>query len=354
MELGSEFSLPLHNLTLKENNIFNFLKRFNNVVIFDSGRSALKHIVSSLENDYEVLLPELICESVINPFKSHHISFYKLKNDFTIDVDDLSNRIYSDRQVIFLMHYFGILQPKDVQLEIRSIADRFNCVIVEDTTHSIFTNPKTIGDYQVCSIRKWLPIPKGGILYSKEDKLRIFDNVNYKKCIDNSRVYGMILKELYLNYSLDCNETYRGIFEECEKKLDEQENIQMLSDLSRFIASCVDVTELINIRKHNYEFLMERFRNIGINPAVSLNDDECPLVFPLRVPKRNAFRLYLTENQIYCAVHWPFDGYHEEARMFAKMCGNELISLPIDQRYGEEHISYMIEVISNYGGDLLF
>ena len=42
------------------------------------------------------------------------------------------------------------------------------------------------------------------------------------------------------------------------------------------------------------------------------------------------------EHRIYCAVHWPFDGICGEEREQARKNGDELISLPIDQRYGIE------------------
>lgn len=44
MELGSEFNLSLSELTVKGNNIFTFLSEYNNVIYFDSGRSALRHL----------------------------------------------------------------------------------------------------------------------------------------------------------------------------------------------------------------------------------------------------------------------------------------------------------------------
>lgn len=154
-------------------------------------------------------------------------------------------------------------------------------------------------------MRKWFPIPKGGVLYSNEDVLSLFNGINYETDTDNRRSYGMVLKDLFLNQGIDCNSEYRRIFVECEEKLDQQEKIYMLSDFSRFIASCVDVDELRESRIQNYQQLKTALYNMGVIPAVLLEDDECPFVLPIQINERDSFRSYLMNNQIYCAVHWP-------------------------------------------------
>lgn len=42
---------------------------------------------------------------------------------------------------------------------------RYGFSIVEDTTHSVFSVRRTIGDLCVCSLRKWFALPGGGALY---------------------------------------------------------------------------------------------------------------------------------------------------------------------------------------------
>lgn len=354
MELGSEFSLALEDLTYKKTNIYHYLSKFAQVIWFDSGRSALRHIASHIDEESEVLLPEFICESVWKAFEKHKIVFYKINEDFTIDADDLRQKMKPETQIVFLMHYFGMVQPIHVLREIRKISDENHCVIVEDTTHSIFSKTCTIGDYAICSIRKWMPVPKCGALYCADDKLHLNNETKYKMDWDNERAYGMILKELFLKHGLDCNSFYRKMFAECENRLDLQTDILLLSDFSRYLLSCFDIENLIFARKKNYNILKEELAPTGIMPAIDLKEEEVPLVFPIRIPKRDYFREYLMDNQIYCAVHWKFDGFQGQMRPGAKINGDEMISLPIDQRYGEEHIRFMAGVIKKYGGDMSY
>ena len=299
-------------------------------------------------------MPEFICESVIGCFREEDIRFYRLHNEFTIDIEDLKEKINANTRVIFLMHYFGKVQQTKILNELKNIAVEHGCLIIEDTTHSIFSNSGTVGDYQICSIRKWLPIPNGGVLYAQDDKLGVYESKKYRISTDNERAYGMVLKDMFLKRGFDCNETYRQIFACCEERLDKQEEIFLISDLARYIATCAGIDELVEARRNNYHQLRLALSETGITCAVSLEEMECPFVLPVWVKERDRFRSYLIDNRVYCAVHWPFDGIKEEQRPFAKKCAKYLISLPIDQRYGREEINYLIDIICRYGDDLLF
>lgn len=351
MELGSEFNISLSDLSVSENNTFTYFSKTGmNSLFFDSGRSALKYLLSRDVFMGEILLPEYICESVIKCFPQDRIRFYKITDRFIADVEDIRSKVSSNTGVIFLMHYFGAVQPADVLEGIKKISQEFDIRVIEDATHSIFSNAHTVGDHVIASLRKWMQIPDGGVLLSHES----FQGSDIRKHTENSKTYGMILKDLFLNGELDCNPIYRKIFAESESRLDLQTDVLQISDLSDFIARCVDIPAMVEKRKKNYEYLRSLLSDKGIVPAVSIGDSDCPLVLPIRVPDRDNFRRYLMDNNIYCAVHWPRDVIMETEREQAVRNSQELISLPIDQRYGTEHMDYMADVIGSYGGDLLF
>lgn len=347
MEIGSEYNLSLSKLNIVENNLFKYLGDYN-CVFTDSGRSALKLVGQFIGG---ILLPEFICEAVINCFNASKVDFYAINSDGKIDLEDLKSKINEDTKVIFIMHYFGVLQPNKTLKEIRDLADKNNIVIIEDTTHSLFSAKKTIGDYMITSVRKWMPLPNGGVLYSKK---KLPETIHLQKSIDNDRVYGMILKELFLKETLDCNATYRNIFSECEDKIDSKREIQLMSDFAKFILSCCDVNFIQERRRENYFYLKKMMEDIGIEPISELGEGDCPFAFIIRVKNRDDFRSYLIEHRIYCAVHWPLDGYKKEERNQGYENAQTLISLPIDQRYGKKEMNYLADVIRGYGGELLF
>lgn len=354
MELGSEYNLSLAELNVQEDSIFGYLSGYAKAFWFDSGRSALKHIALHLRKEDEILLPEFICESVSDCFAPEQTGYYRLHNDFTVNVDDLKAGISDRTRLIFVMHYFGAVQPQKQLAEIRQLADQHSCAIVEDTTHSIFSRKSTIGDYMVCSIRKWMPLPRGGVLYAAGADPLALTAPGYPKSTDNGRAYGMVLKDLFLNGGGDYNADYRRIFAASEKRIDEQDGICMMPDFARFVASCVSTGSLQRRRRSNYDLLAAHLARHGVSPAVPLSDTDIPLVYPLRVRGRDEFRSYLMDKKIYCAVHWPFDGRQPDGRPFAKKNAEELISLPIDQRYDERHMAYLADMILQYEGDWLF
>lgn len=351
MELGSEFNLSLNRLSVTDQNLFSYLRNYGTLWV-DYGRTAIKQI--PLDRHKKVLLPEFACASVVSCFSHFEkIQFYRIKENFQIDVNDLEEKINEEVGTIYIIHYFGFNQNTDALTRICNNAKQLGIVIVEDTTQSLFSVRQTIGHYCVASIRKWMPAPQGGVLYAPKET-QLPQKVRLQKSTDNRRAYGQILKDLFLEEGLDVNTEYRRIFTEAEDSVDSLRQPQGLSDLSRFLISCVNIEELICARKRNAKYVENALKDFGIMPVKCFSEEECPLAYPLRVKKRDDFKRYLMEHRIYCAVHWPFDKVMPEERPQGKKNAETLISLPIDQRYGLEEIAYMMDTIRCYGGDLLF
>ncbi len=351
MEVGSEFNLSLSELSTVKFDIFNYFCQTGMAEHYvDSGRSAIKLLLEKLKFDGEILLPEFICESVIRCFPIESVKFYNVSEEFVADVDDIANKITQKTRAIFLLHYFGSLQPEKVRKRIAEMAYEKRLVIIEDVTHSLFSSPHTIGDFVIASIRKWFHVPSGGVLLSAER----YDLSFFNKDTDNRKAYGMVLKDLFLRNELDCNPVYRKIFLESEIQLDKKERIFQISDFSKFIMHCVDIPYLISKRKQNYLYLKDLLQTYGMKPAIQIDENCCPLVFPIRIPERDKFRKYVIDKKSYCAVHGPRDGINEECRKNAVRNSEELISLPIDQRYGIEQMQFIAEIIGRFGGELQF
>ena len=349
MELGSEYNLDMHSLSISKHSFFQDMGDLN-YCLFDSGRNALRAITGDLKNG-SVLMPEYICESVLKCFSAEKIIFYRLKDNLQIDADDLLNKIDGNTAVVYLMHYFGSLQPANVLSLLRAEKEKYGFTVIEDTTHSIFSRKYTVGDYCVASLRKWFAVPNGGVLYSANPSHRCSYG-EIQRSTDNDKAYAMMLKTLYLNGRLDCNLEYRKFFIEWEEKLGRQRKMKRISDYSEFLLGCYDVPDMVKKRRSNFYRLKNKLSRIGIKPICDFTENDCPFTFPVMVPERDKFRKYLMKNQIYCAVHWPFDGRARGERPLASALSDHMISLPIDQRYGEKEMTYLSEIINAYKGRL--
>ena len=90
-----------------------------------------------------------------------------------------------------------------------------------------------------------------------------------------------------------------------------------------------------------------------------MKEEDCPMFVPVLVPdgKRNELRRHLINNEIYCPVHWPVSEYHKSADYMdvnhklsdktETIYANEL-SLVCDQRYTEDDMNRMVDVIQEF------
>ena len=74
---GYDMNLDVNDLTLKEDNIFEYFKDYN-CLYLDSGRSCIK-IISQLSRGKEILVPSFSCNCVVHGFiEDTKPVFYKI------------------------------------------------------------------------------------------------------------------------------------------------------------------------------------------------------------------------------------------------------------------------------------
>ncbi len=347
MELGSEFELSFADLERVEDSIFEYLKDFNSIYM-NSGRSAARLLNTMLQGK-KILLPSYICDSVIDVYKSSmEIVYYNIDKRLGIDLEDLLSKLSDDIDIVYLMHYFGKVQEESVLSNIIEKQEEYHFVIIEDTTHSVFSNPNTIGDYCICSLRKWFPISDGAVLYSKNG----LDKVECKgvcRKVSYPKVDAMILKHSQIHRRVSCNSTYREIFVEEEERVEQEQDNYFLSEISEILLRCFSVNELISRRKDNCEYLVKNLPDKW-KTVFDMGSESVPLALPIYCSERDELREYLINNNIFCAVHWPIHEVSLIKRKDMKEMSESMLSLPIDQRYDKKNMEYLIKVLKGYKG----
>lgn len=347
MEIGSEFSLERGKAPCIDS-IFSYLRDYSSIYT-DSGRSALRLLLPFLPPG-PILLPAYLCESVYRSFQKRKLLFYEITDDLEIDWSDLFGKLEYGVSVVYL-HYFNGVVPEKEQLEkLLSEKKKRNFLIIEDTTHSIFSHPLTAGDYGVCSLRKWFPIPDGGVLYSGT-LLRGNPDELQEAEWPREKMRAMKLKAEYLDGKRgeDCNIEYRHIFASCEQKLGEQTRAFGMSALSGDILKKCSISEMVNKRLENYRILansLKKLSSIQLLAQPGVND--CPLVCPVGVSNRDALRSFLISNRVYCAVHWPESDMPTKCAAQLAKCKH---SLPVDQRYGSAEMLFLADKLLQYKGN---
>lgn len=371
MELGSEFSIDLSEKQTVERNIFACLSGYHTFYT-DYGRTANRLLYQYLQKkkgmeQLNVLLPSYSCDAVCGSFPRDRIAFYDLREKFTIDTESVRRLIESgkfDDGIFYLTHYFGWLQEADVLDQVRKLCEIHRITVVEDTTHSLFGNRRTVGEYCVASLRKWFPAPEGSVIYSTEKLPQDWNRLQRAK--PSKKIEAMVLKQMFLGadreYQVlagtdELNQAYRQIFAAEEEKAGcLQENFR-ISDLSYFLLQCEDIDAVCAARRYNYHLLQERLaeRGIVLYGAENFKDNrnEVPFTAILQIPEagsrtRDGLREYLMEHKIYCAVHWPIHDTVQKSYKHVREWTENCLSLPIDQRYGEEEMAYLADHVITY------
>jgi len=147
----------------------------------------LAYILAGVKRGDEVVGPLFTCSATWHPVLQLGAKpvFCDIKNDFTIDPEDLERKITKKTKAIVVMHYAGCMCDME---KIMKIAKRHKLPVIEDTAQALKAKYKekyagTIGDYGCFSLQaiKYMTTIDGGMLtlknkdqYEKAKRLRWF------------------------------------------------------------------------------------------------------------------------------------------------------------------------------------
>ena len=327
-EIGSEFwDVPI---TEKQNSLFPKSTQW-----FLSGRNALQAIIKELKECHTVAMPSWCCDSMIKPFLEAgvEVHFYPVYWH-----DGLVQEISLDCDVLLLIGYFGYTS-------VTPDLSNYKGIIIRDVTHSIFSSSYSDADYYFGSLRKWCGVWTGGYAWKKDGHKMVMEN-NDDFGYTALREHAMELKNGYINALGVTDKAYLGLFEEAEDAL---ENVGIAPAAVRDVklANNMDAEIIRSRRRVNAEVLRSKFTDWIM--FSKMKDSDCPMFVPILVPngKRNELRRYLIKHEIYCPIHWPLSEYHKLCEREMIIYDNEL-SLVCDQRYTEEDMNHMVEIIKNF------
>lgn len=295
-----------------------------------SGRDTLKAIAREYE-PCVTLLPALACDSMVHPFElyGHKIRYYRLNEDYSIDLNSLVAG--TDRTLFLYADYFGKLAIKDVELQ--KLKETGNIIFIEDRTHNLLQERKHTfqPDYIIASIRKWLPIPDGGLLWGKITKPLANDTT-----FSTTRLKAQCMRHEFLACGDETIKTgYRKIFSTVSDLMDEDEPSAM-SAYAYFLAKQTDWDWIRKTRWQNAEALISI---LSTSPYIKFVQDKpglSDLYVPFTVPNRDEVQSKLSAEGIFNTIIWPLMEEQKAACKVAKFIGENMLAAPCDQRYTVE------------------
>lgn len=306
-------------LELNKNNTF----PHPNLIHLNSARNCLEYI---LENRMykKIYIPYFTCDVLLEPITKLDIEY-----DF-YDVDNFLEPIFDyekiqEDEAFLVTNYFGI-KTKFIE----NLSKKSKNLIV-DNAQAFYAMP-IYGMDTFYSPRKFVGIADGGLLATNLISNKSFDiDVSYHRMSHLLKRIDLSAEDAYSDFIVN------------DKTLENQE-IKLMSNITKAILSNLDYNSILRIRRENYMYLEDNLKLMNLL-NIDLDKEDVPMIYPFRVKKSKLLREKLISEKIYCATYWPNVLEWCDFNVNSYHLTEEIIALPIDQRYSIEDMQKIIHYV---------
>lgn len=305
--------------------LINYCKTYHpNAIALNTGRNAFEYI---LKANYvkKIYIPYFTCDVLLEPLNKLKITyeFYHI-NEQLEPIFDFS--VLKKNDFFLYTNYFGLKNCYTKQLSL------FCQHLIVDNSQAFFSVPHN-SEATFYSSRKFFGVADGAYLYCN----KVLEQVFKKDCSYDRMSHLLIRKDVSA-------ETGYQSFIENDEKLKNQP-IKKMSSITEDILGRVDYSAVAQKRIDNYRFLENELKSTN-KMSFQLDTKSSPMVYPYWT-KDLTLRKRLIENKIYTATYWPnVKEWCSQDSLEFKLT-NEVVYLPIDQRYGIEEMTFIIDIILN-------
>lgn len=299
-----------------------FKEYHQGAIKLNTGRNCLEYILRC-RHYKKVYIPYYTCDVILEPFHKLGIeyTFYHINLDFEI-ADDIHPQM---GEAILYTNYYGLKQ-KYVEI----LAERYGQKLIVDNTQAFYAKPiNGIDTFYTC--RKFFGVPDGAYLYT--DKLldeELEQDVSYERM-------SFLLKRI----DLGAEAGYADFREQSHLLIGQP--IKRMSKLTERLMQSIDYEKSAHTRRNNFCILHELLKKTNKN-RITLDDNAVPMVYPYYSDKER-LREYLINNKIFIARYWPNVLEWCQSGDWEYQLSENLVFLPIDQRYNEEAMEIILNLI---------
>jgi len=315
--IGGFFSLELPHNTWGE--------LYPEAIRLNSGRSCLEYILKARKYK-KVWLPYYTCDAILQPIvrNGFDYEFYHIDKDFHI-VDKVH---VGEDEVLIYTDYFGLMDGYALE-----VANQYSPNVVLDNTQAFFTRPCRNTDvFNTC--RKFFGVSDGAYLFT-DAKLDIDIPQDYSR--------GR-MKAILDRLDRSPEEAFQE-YHDSEESLSHC-GMRTMSKLTQSIMDSIDYSDVANRRLKNF-YRLDKVLADTNEMHFHINCDTIPMVYPYYCHKKG-LREYLISNKIYVAKYWPNVVEWAGIDSFEADLADNLLPLPIDQRYNEEDMDIITRTIINF------
>lgn len=337
-EFGSYFHY-LTNDTSFKNELFNY----PDSRLYANGRHAIQDLIG-INSWKRIWLPSYFCYDVVEAIKDTGIVIEFYHDGPGLDDDSIITKLtFRESDVILRMNYFGL----------RTFRDNSNIPIevIEDHSHDLSGDwvKKSNADYCCSSLRKLIPLPEGGILWSPKAKNLPppINSSTENELLTYKRLTGMLLKTMYLeNYKIN-KESFRQEYLESENAFINLK-ISGISDASKHLLSSFDFLGWTNKRKKNWSNLVKKTKHryeILLPEDLNICNPFSLIIKHQSMQERNSLQKYLISQNVYPAVLWEIPLEHDNV---INELSSQLLSIHCDGRYNTMEINELATILLSH------
>ena len=303
----------------------------------------------------KVLIPAYTCQTVITPFEEAGWAccFYSIKRDLHIDIEHFKVLTEQEKPGIVVVHpYYGMGLNEQESEALRQVGKR-GATVIMDLTQGIFADPKyDFVDFYVGSSRKWFPIPDGAFLrVNKVDSFSpVFPDENNE--FVTMQADAMFLRKQYFRSGVKQLKTISiRLNKLANSSVVHSIKPHRMSSFSLELLQQQDFEEVQSKRQENFSYLYghlnqsDEFRFVCPDLCALMT---APLYFAVYSSNRNLLQKALADNDIYAPVLWPVENRDLLISEDVRYIYDHLLAIPCDQRYDEEDMSRIVDVINSF------
>ena len=295
-----------------------------NAIRLNTGRNCLEYILR-VRGYKKVYVPYYTCEAVVEPINKLGIPYEFYHIDIHFEIRDRFT--LKDGEALLYTNYFGLKQRYVEQL-----AEKTGSRLIVDNTQAFYAKP-ILGIDTFYTCRKFFGVPDGAYLYcDKELDEEIEQDYSYERV-------AYLVKRI----DLSAEKGFKD-FRRVDDGLDNQP-IRKMSKLTQRMMQGIAYEAAAQCRRANFKYLHDALGKEN-NLELQLEDDAVPMVYPYLVPVKG-LREKLIENKIFVARYWPnvLDWTTQDEVDYLLACNMQ--PLPVDQRYDEDDMKRIIEIIKS-------
>jgi len=290
----------------------------------NTGRNCLEYILRARQYD-KVYIPYYTCEVILEPFKKLNISYEFYHIDIHLEINDRIT--LKENEALLYTNYFGLKQRY-----VEKLVKKVGSHLIVDNTQAFYAKPlEGIDTFYTC--RKFFGVADGAYLYTEKLLDETFEqDESYDK-----------MAHLLKRIDLSAEQGYAD-FRKVDDGLDNNP-IRTMSKLTHRILHSINYEAVAKKRRENFLVLHKTLESQN-NLELKLEEDAVPMVYPF-LTSIKGLREKLIEKKIFVARYWPNVLDWTTKDDIELHLAFQMQPLPIDQRYGEEEMSKILETINN-------